>query len=84
MKKLNYSRLMNENPTKYGEIINQVGQLIEFYEHPTEGDRYPVIAVYHAEKLAIVTDFFDLGDFYEGSDYNPVYLHGVMECAYNF
>ena len=31
---MNYSKLMSLNPFKYGEIINNQKQLIEFYETP--------------------------------------------------
>ena len=84
MEKLNYHKLMAHNPDKIGQITNQRGQKIEFYEHPTKGDMYPVIAVYHKEKIAIATNFWDLGDFFEGSHYNPVYMHGEFQCAYLF
>jgi hypothetical protein len=82
MNALNYTRLMALNPTKYGDVVNQLGQTVEFYEHPTRGDEHPVIAVIHELSVAYVTDFYDTEDFYEGSEYNPVYAHGEMLCAW--
>ena len=82
MRTLNYSRLMALNPTKYHSIVNQLGQNIDLYEHPLQGDEHPVIAVLHSEKVAFVTDFYDTEDFFENSDYNPIYIHGEMVSAY--
>ncbi len=82
MQKLNYSKLMAAKPTVYETIVNQLGQTIELCEHPTEGDLYPVIAVYHKEKAAANTDFFDTEDFHEGSDYNPCFKDGEIKCFF--
>mgnify|MGYP003644199367 FL=1 len=84
MQILNYNRIKALNPTKYGEVTNQRGQLVEFYEHPTKGDEYPVIAIIEEFKEAVCTDFFDTSDFFEGSDYNPVYMHGFIDSAFYF
>lgn len=84
MKVLNYEKLIDLKPTVYNTIINQLGQEIELVEHPIQGDEYPVIAIYHKEKLAVCTDFYDTMDFYKGSDYNPVYMHGELKCAWEF
>ncbi len=84
MKILNYDKLMALKPTVYDTIVNQEGQTIEFVEHPLQGDEYPVIAIYHKEKIAVCTDFWDCGDFYEGSEYNPVYMHGTLRSAWEF
>ena len=81
MEKISYSRLMKKNPTKYGEIINQLKQKVTLYEHPTMGDLSPVIAV--IKESAVSTDFFDTEDFYENSDYNPILLEdGNIVCAF--
>ena len=82
---MNYAKLMNANPTKYGEIINNQGQLIEFYEHPQYGQDAPVIAVCHALKIASNTDFYELDDMtsiYE--DYRPMFIDGVLRYGYEF
>jgi hypothetical protein len=79
MRKLNYTRLMALNPFKYGEMINSIGQLIEFYEHPTRGDEYPVIAVCHYHALAAATDFYELDDMIaEHGECEPVFVNGDL------
>lgn len=84
MKKLNFEKLMAENPTEYSRIKNQLDQEIIFVEHPFEGEDYPVIAVFPQEKIAACTDFYDTGDFYENSEYLPMFKDGVVDCASNF
>lgn len=84
MKTLNYQRLTNLNPTIYTTIVNQLGQSIDLVEHPIEGDVYPVIAIYHKEKVAVITDFFDTEDMEQIGDYTPVYMHGEMKCAFDY
>lgn len=82
---MNYAKLMNANPTKYGEIINNQGQLIEFYEHPQYGQDAPVIAVCHALEIASSTNFYELDDMtsiYE--DYRPMFIDGVLRYGYEF
>jgi hypothetical protein len=59
---MNYQKLMSLNPTSYGTMTNSKKQEIEFFEHPTRGDEYPVIAVCHDLQLADKTDFWDLDD----------------------
>ncbi|MGF7082976.1 hypothetical protein [Mucilaginibacter sp. UYCu711] len=46
------------------------------------GDEYPVIILYHEEKLAVDSDFFDTADMESGGDYVPVYLYGEMHLAF--
>lgn len=82
MKKLNYTKLMALKPTVLTNFRNREGQEIELVEHPTQGDLSPVIIVYHAEKLAVLSDFFDCDDLTGGSDYEPIYQHGEMNLAY--
>jgi len=84
MDRLNYIKLMALNPTKYDTRVNQLGQTVDFYEHPIEGGDHPVIAVIHELAVAYNTGFFDLEDFEEGGEYMPVYMHGTMDCAFNF
>lgn len=84
MTPINYKNLVDAKPTLYKTIVNQLDQSIDLVEHPTRGDEYPVIAIYHKEKIAVVTDFYDCGDFYEDSDYNPICLNGEIGCAYEF
>ena len=82
---MNYSNLMETNPTKYGEIINKKNQLIEFYEHPRYGEDAPVIAVCHSLKIASSTDFYELDDMTSiFEDYRPMFIEGVLRYGYEF
>ena len=83
--KMNYQKLMDLNPTKYGEIINKQNQLIEFFEHPYYGQDRPVIAVCRALKLANETDFYELDDMTAThEDYRPAFINGVLRYGYEF
>lgn len=84
MRKLNYHHLMDFKPTIIGSVINQLGQVITFVEHPLWGDEYPVIAVFHEFEMAVNTEFFDMDDMYTGSEYLPVYRDGEVKCAWDF
>jgi hypothetical protein len=84
MKRLN-NKLNNLNPTVLGTITNQLNQTIELIEHPTLGDEYPIIARYtdaSGNVNTYATDFFDTADFYDDSEYNPIYIYGEMHCAF--
>ena len=82
---MNYSKLMNLNPTKYGEIMNNKGQLIEFYENPIYGQDEPVIAVCHALQVASRTDFFELDDMIAThGEYTPLFIDGAIHYGYEF
>lgn len=66
-------------PTKYGQMTNDKGQLIEFYEHPLRGDEHPVIAVCHELNLAATTDFYELDDMTaEHGEYQPWFNDGQL------
>jgi hypothetical protein len=80
--KLNYQRIMALNPTVYCTITNSIGQTFDLVEHPTKGDEYTVIIMYHAEKLAVDSEFWDTADMESGGDYMPVYMYGDMHLAY--
>lgn len=82
MKKMNTAKILALNPTLLKEVTNQLGQVVKFYEHPTQGDLAPVLALIEGE--VVCTDFFDTDDFYENSEYLPVMQHGEIECAFNF
>lgn len=77
-----YKQFMADDPTSIGEVMNQYRQKIELYEHPTKGDSAPVIAVLHTHRLVGRTEAFDLDDFYEGSEYNPVFQQGKVVCFF--
>ena len=78
-RKLSYTKLMAHSPYKLDEMTNTYGQLIEFYEHPTQGDEYPVIAACHELQLAANTEFFELDDMTDShGEYQPVFVGGEL------
>tara|TARA_R110002126_G_scaffold84893_2_gene205988 strand:+ start:152 stop:403 length:252 start_codon:yes stop_codon:yes gene_type:complete len=80
---MNYSKLMSLNPCKYGEIVNNQKQLIEFYEHPIFGQDEPVIAVCHELGIAKSTDFFELDDMVAShGEYTPMFIDGNIVYGY--
>jgi hypothetical protein len=72
MEIINTEKFIKRNPTKLGSGLNDRGQWIQFYEHPTQGDTSTVIGMING--TTFYTGFFDLGDFQPGSDYLPVLL----------
>jgi hypothetical protein len=77
---LNYEKLMNQDPTSYGDVTNSLGQEIDFVEHPTEGDMTPVICVSHDLKLAAYSDFYETDDMEEaGGCYEPIFKDGKFQ-----
>jgi len=82
MKQLNYSRLIALNPTVYATLTNREGQQMDLVEHPLRGEDHPVIILYHAEKLAFCSDFYDTDDLLTNEDYQPIYIHGDMLLSY--
>jgi len=83
MVEYNYDDLMAKSPTVYKTITYQLDQEIVLVEHPEGGDFQPVIAICHAKKQAFDTDFFDTEDFYQGSEYNPIFQFDTMEHGYD-
>lgn len=96
MEGINFNSFMDMNPTKLGSVVNQSGQTVDFYECPIFGGAVSVIAICEVFKAAVFTDFFDLSDFYKGSEYNPIFikqgqkafipyylLDGLSEVGYN-
>ena len=76
---MNYEKLMSDNPTSYGKIINSKGQEIEFFEHPFRGDEAPVICVCHKLKLAETSTFFETDDMEaEHREYEPTFEDGLL------
>lgn len=61
------------------QVLNSKGQVIFFYDYEDQdGNEYPVYAVYHDKRVAMITEFWDAGDFYEHSEYNPVFIDGAF------
>lgn len=79
---MNYDKLMALEPTVYETFTNQLGQEVTVVEHPLKGCDAPVIAIFHNEKAAAYTEFWDTEDFCEGSDYNPVFSNGSIKCFF--
>ena len=74
---LNYNKLMDLDPTSYGDMTNSKGQVIEFMEHPTKGDSYPIICVSHELKLADYSGFFETDDMEaDHKEYEPSFEDG--------
>jgi hypothetical protein len=74
-------KLLALNPTKLGEIINSEGQLVEFFEDPIYGGDGFVLG--KIGNVLFSTGFYDLGDFFAGSDYLPVLLNtGAVICEF--
>jgi hypothetical protein len=74
---LNYEKLVAQNPTEYGRMINSLGQEIIFIEHPLRGDEYPVICVCHALELASDSTFYELDDMMaDHKEYEPNFFEG--------
>lgn len=79
---LNYQRIMALKPTVYCTITNSLGQSFDLIEHPTKGDEYTVIIMYHDEKLAIDSEFWDTEDMEHTEDYMPYYIYGEIHLGY--
>ena len=76
---INYDKLMKNNPTEYGRIVNKAGQEITFYEHPLRGDEAPVIVVCHELQLAEHSDFYETDDMAaEDGEYQPSFIDGKL------
>lgn len=74
---LNYDKLMVQDPTVYGQMVNSLGQKIEFVEHPTRGDEAQVICVCHELKLASYSSFYDTEDMEQDhQEYEPSFVDG--------
>ena len=69
---VDYKKLMANNPTEYTRLTNSLGQEIVLYEHPIQGDAWPVIAACHEMEKAGDTGFYDTYDMTaEDREYEP-------------
>ena len=77
---MNYTQLMSLNPTSYGRMMNDKGQLIEFYEHPIHGEDAPILCACHELNLAACSGFYDTDDMEaEHGEYQPSFNeHGIL------
>ena len=79
---MKYNWLVDMKPTVYGSTVNDMGQIIEFVEHPLKGDESPVICVCHELEVASLSDFFDIDDMMNGRDYTPSFIDGQLKLKY--
>jgi hypothetical protein len=76
---INYGKLMAHNPTSFGTIVNSLGQIIEFYEHPIKGDGAEVLCVCHELQLADYSTFFETDDMTaDHKEYEPSFQDGKL------
>lgn len=68
--------------TLYGSMENDMGQLIEFVEHPLLGDEAPIICMCRELELAQESEFWDLHDMKSNDDYMPLFLDGKLIYKY--
>ena len=79
---MNYNWLTDMDPTVYGSITNDMGQIIEFVEHPLKGETSPVICLCRELEVAEESDFFDTDDMMDGGDYMPFFIDGKLQCKF--
>jgi len=76
---INYKKLMDHNPTSYGEMTNSKGQVIDFVEHPLQGDLAFIICVCHELELAQSCGFFETADMEaDHKEYEPSFEDGKL------
>lgn len=73
-------RFLSGKPTELLERKNTSGQTCVYFEHPTKGEDAPIYVAI-GNKIAN-TGFYDLGDFYIGSDYEPTLYKGEIHCRF--
>lgn len=57
-----YQMLIDSKATCLGNFRNDLGQMMEFYEHPIHGDRANVLVLFPNYGVAFNSTFFDLED----------------------
>ena len=75
---LDFFNLMKKNPTKYESMVNRLGQKIDFYEDPVNGDEAEVILVFPELNRAFYSDFFETYDMLNIEDYEPSLVDGEI------
>lgn len=84
MERVNLSAIDNE--VSLGNVVNHLGQTIEFWQHATMGDFSPVLVSYtddNGERYLFESDFFDTEDMEDAdSDYCPMFHQGEMMCRF--
>lgn len=75
-------KFMAHNPTVLDTRVNSIKQVCTFFEHPTQGDS-AFVYVMIGDILAN-TEFFELEDFYLGSDYEPHLINNEILCKFEY
>lgn len=57
-----FQMLIDSKATCLGNFRNDLGQMMEFYEHPTLGDEANVLVMFPEFKVAYNSTFYDLED----------------------
>lgn len=78
MKKYNYEKLMAQQPTSYGTMLNSKGQEIDFLEHPINGGASPIICACHELRIAVDSTFFGTADMIVSKEYEPTFEDGIL------
>lgn len=77
-----FEALVKRDATKLKSVTNQLGQRVDYVQHPFYGDVHPVIAMFPTEGVAFNTTFFDCDDFYTDSHFNSCFVDGKHLCAW--
>ena len=80
MKTINAELFWKYNPTKLGEVTNQLGQIVQFYQHP-DYEVNEVVGVIDSE--VFLTGFEDTYSFNIDSEFNPIKLGDCIGYAYD-
>jgi hypothetical protein len=76
------TKFMAHNPTVLDTRVNSNRQVCTFLEHPTLGEDAAVYVM--IGEILADTEFFDLEDFYYGSDYEPTLIDGKIICKFEY
>ena len=79
---MNFDWLINMDATILGSMENDMGQLIEFVEHPLMGEDAPVICMCRELEVAEPSDFFETYDMQKIEDYMPFFIDGKLKLKY--
>jgi hypothetical protein len=75
------TKFLSLKPTLLETFTNKLGQKVEFYEHPTNGDLSPVYCLING--ILADTEFFETCDLnYLDSDYQPLLINDKIVCSF--
>jgi len=79
---INYKKLIDQKPFVYGELLNSLGQTIQFVECPKYGDEAEVICVCHELELASYSTFMECDDMEENHrEYEPSFKEDKFQIG---